>query len=148
MFKLYSKGCEHAILALAEAGAGEGEVRFQAREVCEAAGLPEPITRKVLQELVQAGLLEALRGPGGGYRLTRPANEISLVDFIKAVDGADTFSHCVLGFPVCNSGQPCPLHEVWSGAKEQLLDQLRQTTLRDVVETALRQRAARVLPNY
>ncbi|MBI3117663.1 MAG: Rrf2 family transcriptional regulator [Candidatus Hydrogenedentes bacterium] len=140
MFKLYSKGCEYAIRALTEAGVAEGVERFQASEVCRRAGLPEPFTRKVFQALAQAGFLKAARGPGGGYVLTRSPRKISLVDFIKAVDGEETFGHCVMGLPQCGSRRPCPLHNVWAEAKEQLLAQLRDTSLQDVIETAAEQR--------
>ena len=138
MFKLYSKGCEYAVRALTYAAAQGNDARFQAHEVCEATGIPESFTRKVFQSLVQGGFLEAVRGPGGGYALTKPANEITLLDVILAVDGSDTFDHCVLGFPSCGATRPCPLHETWSKAKGQLLAQLERRTLRDLANSTLR----------
>lgn len=140
MFKLYSKGCEYALRALTYAAAHGSGKRFQAKEVCEKAGIPESFTRKVFQALTQGGFLQAVRGPGGGYQLSRPARDITLLDVIKAVEGEDTFNHCVLGFPTCGEAHPCPLHETWSEAKKQLLDQLEMRTLQDLADSTVRKK--------
>ena len=135
MFKLYSKGCEYALRALTYAASHSEDGRFQAKDVCEKTDIPESFTRKVLQSLVQGGFLQAVRGPGGGYELTRPASEITLLDVIEAVEGEDTFDHCVLGFPSCGSKRPCPLHETWSQAKRQLMAQLERRTLQELADS-------------
>jgi Rrf2 family protein len=49
--------------------------------------IPERFLLKLLLPLVSAGILRSVRGPGGGYRLTRPASEVSVLDVIQAVDG-------------------------------------------------------------
>lgn len=140
VFKLCSKGCEYALRALTYAAAQGDNTRFQAKEVCEKADIPESFTRKVFQSLTQGGFLRAVRGPGGGYELSRPAEEITLLDVIEAVEGADTFNQCVLGFPTCGTGHPCPLHETWSVAKKQLLAQLAERTLQDLADSTTRKK--------
>ncbi len=140
MFKLYSKGCEYALRALTYAASQSEDSRFQAKDVCEKTEIPESFTRKVLQSLVQGGFLQAVRGPGGGYELTRPASEITLLDVIVAVEGEDTFNHCVLGFPTCAAKHPCPLHDTWTGAKQQLLTQLKRRTLQELADSTLRKK--------
>jgi len=136
VFKLYSKGCEYAIRALTQVILDGSPERFQIKEVCERAGISESFTRKVFQSLVQGGFLEAHRGPGGGYGLKRPPEEITILEVIRAVEGEDTFDHCVMGLPQCNPKKPCPLHHAWASAKEELLAQLSVRTLRDVAHTA------------
>jgi len=138
MFRLYSKGCEYAFRALIHVVEGGEPQRFVAAEVCEKADIPEPFTRKVFQALVQGGFLVAVRGPGGGYCLKKRADEITLLELIKAVDGEDTFDHCILGLPSCGGNQPCPLHEDWAAVKGRLLTQLESKTLADLVEVAER----------
>jgi Rrf2 family protein len=135
MFRLYSKGCEYAIRALTLLPSPDEGVRFQTKEICERAGIPESFTRKVFQALVQAGFLEASRGPGGGYALCQPPSEISLLSIIKVVDGEDTFAGCVMGLPKCDSLKPCPLHATWALAKGRLLAQLEAKTLQDLINT-------------
>jgi Rrf2 family protein len=138
MFKLYSKGCQHAIRALAYAHLERDGARFQPKEVCRRIGIPEPFTRKVLQSLVQGGFLIAYRGPGGGYALARPAAEISLLDVIKAVEGEDTFDHCVMGLPQCGRDNPCPIHALWAQTKVKLLRDLDSKSLADIAVAALK----------
>ncbi|MCC6697162.1 MAG: Rrf2 family transcriptional regulator [Candidatus Hydrogenedentes bacterium] len=140
MFKLYSKGCEYALRALTYAASRSGNGRFQAKDVCEKADIPESFTRKVFQALTQGGFLQAVRGPGGGYELSRPPEKISLLDVIEAVEGQDTFEHCVLGFPECGGKHPCPLHETWSKAKRQLMAQLEHRTLQDLADSTTRKK--------
>jgi Rrf2 family iron-sulfur cluster assembly transcriptional regulator len=135
MFRLYSRGCEYAIRAMVAAVLAGGDKRFLAKEVCREAGIPESFTRKVFQSLVQGEFLEAVRGPGGGYVLTRDPSQVSVYDVIVAVDGEDTFEHCILGLPQCGGSHACPLHEVWSRSKEHLLRQLRDTSVQDLAET-------------
>lgn len=141
MFKLYSKGCEYAIRALAHAVADSNQDRFQAKDICEKAGIPESFTRKIFQSLVQGGFLLAHRGPGGGYSLSVSPEKISILDVIKAVDGEDTFSKCIMGLSECGGENPCPLHPIWSDAKHDLIQQLSQSTLREVIDATLRRDA-------
>lgn len=134
MFRLYSKGCEYAIRALTHVGPTNGTKRFQAKAICEKAGIPEPFTRKVFQSLVSAGFLEASRGPGGGYQLTKDPRRITILEIIRAVDGEEVFDGCIMGLPVCNELKPCPLHDIWLVAKNELLGQMNATSLQDLIE--------------
>ncbi|NUM53831.1 MAG: Rrf2 family transcriptional regulator [Candidatus Hydrogenedentes bacterium] len=142
MFKLYSKGCQHALWALSYAHLEREGARFQPKDVCHRTGIPEPFTRKILQALVQGGFLNAHRGPGGGYTLARSAEKISLLDVIKAVEGRDTFDHCVMGLPECGGVNPCPIHRMWADAKTKLLKDLAAKSLADIAVIALKQQAA------
>ena len=139
MFKLYSKGCEYAIRALAHVAAQEDVERFQAHAICEAVGIPESFTRKVFQALVQGGFLTAVRGPGGGYRVAGSLQGVSILDVIHAVDGPDTYSGCIMGMPECSGKTPCPLHRLWAGVKGELLQQLSEKKMADLA-TVLRAR--------
>ncbi len=141
MFKLYSKGCQYALRALVLFVAQPGAGRFRAAEVCKALDVPEPFTRKVFQQLANAGFLEAHRGPNGGYALVRDPKEITLLQVIQAVEGPDTFNHCVMGFEECSGANPCPLHNVWLASKQDLLENLSTTTLHDL-SASLRKRQA------
>lgn len=143
MFKLYSKGCQHALWALSYAHIEREGARFQPKDVCRRTGIPEPFTRKILQALVQGGFLNAHRGPGGGYSLARNAEEISLLDVIKAVEGKDTFDNCVMGLPECGGKNPCPIHLMWAEAKTKLLKDLDAKSLADIAVVALKQRSVR-----
>lgn len=138
MLKLYSKGCEYAIRALMHIEDTEKTERFQAKDICAKAGIPEAFTRKVFQALVQGGFLAALRGPGGGYALTKKPEEITILDIIHAVDGEPSNEGCVMGLDQCSRETPCPLHDLWAATKEQLVKRLESRTLRDLLGTSHR----------
>jgi Rrf2 family protein len=74
-----------AMACLARQG-GRGMVPSRAL-AAHAKQVPERFLLKLLLPLVSAGILRSVRGPGGGYRLARPANAISVLDVIEAVDG-------------------------------------------------------------
>lgn len=105
---------------------------MSAEAVCQKAGIPEPFTRKALQALVQGGVLKAVRGPGGGYLLKNPPGKTTLGCVIQAIDGKENLDRCVMGFPVCNVDNPCPLHGSWETVKRDLLSQLDERTLQDL----------------
>jgi Rrf2 family protein len=134
MFRLYSKGCEYAIRAVLCVVQSNGSQRFLAKDICEQAKIPESFTRKVLQSLVQGGYFEAIRGPKGGYELIKSPDEISVLEFIRAVDGEDTFGGCILGLSKCRDDNPCPLHEAWASIRGRLLGQLDSMSIADLAK--------------
>lgn len=72
--------------------------------------VPANYLAKVLQQLAQAKLITGRRGVGGGYKLNRPAADISLLDVINAVAKVERITTCPLGLP--NHGPNlCPLHK-------------------------------------
>jgi len=146
MFKLYSKGCQYALRVLAFVLVEQDGSHISAHDVCERIDIPESYSRKVLQALVQGGLLEATRGPGGGYRLSRNPEKISVLEVIHAVDGKDCFDMCILGLDTCCPESPCPLHAFWSDARRHLLEQLRACTLAEIGGMALERDIVLVLP--
>ena len=135
MFRLYSKACEYAIRAfLCLADKHEG-INLTARDVCRKARIPEAYTRKVFQALVRGKYLGAVPGNGGGYRLLRKPNKVSIIEIIQAVDGKDTFERCIMGVSRCSCRRPCLLHSTWEASKKKLLEELAVRNLGDLVQT-------------
>ena len=129
---IYSKPCEYAIRALSSLARSSNGTRVQAQEIAKEEGLPAPVLGKVLQELVRKGLLESRRGPGGGFRLARRPQLITLRDVVAAIDGLDQFLECAVGLERCSDESPCPLHDTWKGLRTQMMDYLEHTTLADM----------------
>jgi Rrf2 family protein len=92
----------------------------------------------MFQALAKAGLLEAVPGPRGGYRLKVAAGRITLQRLIEAVDGPQALDGCVLGLNRCSDEKPCALHPIWKRTKDRLLPALNRTTLADVRRSALK----------
>jgi Rrf2 family transcriptional regulator, iron-sulfur cluster assembly transcription factor len=133
MFCLYSKRCEYTIRALTCVLNDAKRRGFLVKDICRRAKVPEPYTRKAFQKLVQSGFLKALRGPGGGYRLSRDPGKISILELIKAVDGEDMFEQCVLGLSRCGDADPCPIHETWKNVKSKVIEELGTKTLKQLM---------------
>ncbi len=89
---------------------------------------------KVLQQLTEANLLESMKGPKGGVRLTRSADEIQLLEVVAAIDGMEVLTECVLGLPGCGSAKPCPLHDQWAGTRDDIRKMLERNTLEDLAK--------------
>ncbi len=94
--------------------------------------VPANYLAKVLQSLAQAELIVGRRGVGGGYRLARPAEAISLMDVINAIDPVKPIHECPLGLP--NHGANlCPLHTCMDRAARTLIQQFEGVTLAKLI---------------
>ncbi len=127
---LFSNATAYALRALSYLPS-DGTFRL-ARELAARLDLPGPYLAKILQTLTQEGILESVRGPRGGFRLARPASEITVGDIFRALEGPEAMEGCLLGFAECGGEHPCPLHQTWAGLKGQLEVGLTQATLKDL----------------
>jgi len=130
---LFSRQCEYAIrgvifLALKQPGEWTSIKDLSAR-----LDVPYHFLGKILQSLVRKGLLDSQKGPSGGFTLAVPAKDISLFRIIEAVDGPGFSEHCVLGFPECGGKNPCSVHDMWGGIREEIV---AMTTEKNVAQLA------------
>ncbi len=127
---IFSATTRYALQALA-ALPDDGSFRL-AKTLSAELRLPGPFLAKILQNLVQGGLLESVRGPRGGFRLARPARFITVGEVLEVLEGPDSLDGCLMGFPTCGPENPCPLHVVWSEVKAQIDVSLTQATIQDL----------------
>jgi len=92
--------------------------------------------QKVHQRLAKAGFIQALRGPRGGFRLVRPANEITLLEVFEAIDGPFDPCHCMLGHTSCRVNN-CILGDLLDRVNGLVYDHLRQFTIAQLAQTSL-----------
>lgn len=73
-------------------------------------------------------------GLRGGYSLRVEPSKLTLIKVIRALDDLEKspFSNCIMGLHECNDRNPCPLHHIWMGAKEQMLKKLTKQTVSDI----------------
>lgn len=107
------------------------------RELAAEIGVPATYLTKVLQGLTRAGLLLAVRGPGGGVQLARPAREVSLWDVLSAMEPITEFDRCFLGLKRCAEDNPCALHDRWAPVRMAMLQMLKTQTIRDFANEAV-----------
>ncbi len=101
-------------------------------ELAEFTKVPQNYLAKVLQSLAQADLIVGRRGVGGGYRLAKPAEQISLLDVINAISPVERITACPLGLEN-HSGRLCPLHRRLDLAAKQTIETFGGITLKDVI---------------
>ena len=131
-----SARADYAVRAAVDLAAAT-RLPVHAEEVAERQGIPLSFLVKILHELRLAGIVSSQRGPEGGYQLARPAEEISVADILRAVEGplAD-----VRGTPpedVGYQGSAVPLQRVWVALRTNVRAVLETVTLADVAEDHL-----------
>lgn len=127
----YGKTAQTAIAAvsrLAEVHDPAKRVKLNSAEIAEKRRLPQPVVAKVLTVLSQAGIVNGSPGPGGGYWIARPPEEITLHDVIALFERVDENVSCPFGPDYCGTGPNCPMHFDMLKIREQLVAFLKTTT--------------------
>jgi Rrf2 family protein len=135
----FSKTSGYAILALGCIGSWKGDWALS-KNIHKCTGVPIPYLRKILFALGKAGLIEAKRGYQGGFALTRPAEEISLLDVVRAVEHEKADNTCLLALAGCSDATPCPMHGFWEKERVKIEARLSRVTIAQAAQCV---RAAR-----
>lgn len=88
---------------------------------------------QLFARLRRAGMVKGVRGPGGGYRLSRKASDINIAEIIAAVDEHIDPTRCG-GEANCHRNQACLTHDLWMGLSEQIRNYLKSITLLELIE--------------
>lgn len=97
------------------------------------ARLPRATVAKVLKALAHAGVVTGARGAAGGYRLARPATEISVAEVVAAIDGAIGLTQCTTHTPSCERSEFCPTRTPWQRINHAVSAALGAVTLAEMV---------------
>ena len=107
-----------------------GIARLNATVLAEETGVPLPTAQKLVGRLATAGLLVSSRGTGGGFRLARPADTISLADIVEAVEGPIALTACVeAGKQDCGLDHHCQVKPHWELVNDALRKALAEVSL-------------------
>ncbi len=164
--RLSTRG-RYAVMALVELAARtDPSCRLNGSHACDAGDLPDTLDERpvslteiaaaqmlsvayleqIFARLRRAGLVESARGPGGRYRLARPAQYIPIGAIIDAVDEPITATRCENEVPGCLGGQKCRTHDLWFELGEQIRLFLLHMSLADVLTGRVLGRAAPPVP--
>ena len=132
-----TKLTDYATVVLTVLAARPGEV-LSATELADAAGLEPPTVSKLLKPLAQAGLVEGLRGVHGGYRLARPATDISLIEIVEAMEGPLAMTECSVHDGQCGIEASCGVRANWRRINDVVADALRGVSLAQMLGPAPR----------
>ncbi|HZO50889.1 MAG TPA: Rrf2 family transcriptional regulator [Gaiellaceae bacterium] len=123
---------DYALRAMAElAAAPPGPVK--AERLAAAQSIPPKFLESILLELRHSGLVASQRGAEGGYRLARPAAEITVADVIRAVEGPLATVRGERPDSISYTGPAAALREVWLDLRTAMRGVLETTTLEQVV---------------
>ena len=128
-YEMISKTGIHATLALTFlAGLDPGEFAGAA-QIADEVGAPRNYLGKLLKQLGEQGLLDSQKGYGGGFRLAKAPDKITLYDIVEPLDKVSKWKGCFLGRARCSDKEPCAVHEKWSVIREDYLRFLKGTTV-------------------
>lgn len=129
--KLTTRG-RYAVTAMLDVAMHAEPAPVTLADVAERQHLSLSYLEQLFARLRQAGLVRSSRGPGGGYRLSRPASEISVADVILAVDEPVDVTRCG-GLVNCNQDTRCLTHDLWVELSRQVHHFFASRTLADVL---------------
>lgn len=108
--------------------------------------IPSSFGAKILRRLTRAGLLDSARGVNGGYMLARPAEAITLLDVVEAIDGPLTLTPCSGERNECAVADGCPVSLVWPVIQHSLREMLHGIDLERLVSSVRRQGRVTAVP--
>ena len=133
---LYSRSCEYAIRAMTRLARLQNGAHCPIHSVGRDEKIPLPFLAKIMRDLGRAGLVEAVRGRGGGIRLAEPAAHLTLLDIVRATDGTHSLEECVAGREDCNREGRCPYCASFEDARQAIHRFLSENRLSELAKTS------------
>ncbi|MGD8395635.1 MAG: Rrf2 family transcriptional regulator [Candidatus Eiseniibacteriota bacterium] len=133
---MISQTAEYALRAVVWL-ASHPDAALGTAQIARAARVPAGYLSKVLQALARSGLVSSTPGRGGGFRLARPSEQISVLDVVEAVDPIQRIQQCPLGLER-HGRDLCPLHRRLDDAARQIQEAFADASIADLIseETA------------
>jgi Rrf2 family protein len=126
---------DYAVRAVVELASAGGTVKGE--RIAQAQAIPLKFLENILSELRRAGIVGSQRGAEGGYRLSRPAAEVSVADVIRAVEGPLADVHGTSPEQLQPPGAAAPVREVWLATRAALRSVLEVVTIDDIANGSL-----------
>lgn len=111
----------------------EPQTSRSSSEIALAIRVPAPTVSKILKILARNGLVLSLRGVKGGYRLARPAEQISVADIIHAMDGPIGMTECSITPGLCQQESDCAVRANWQRINDAVVGVLKNITLAEML---------------
>ncbi len=129
--KLSTKG-RYAVTAMMDLAIHDIDGPVTLADISKCQGISLSYLEQLFAKLRKQGLVEGVRGPGGGYRLGKPASQISVANIIMAVDESIDVTGCS-GKKNCHEGNRCLTHKLWEDLSVRLYEFLDAITLSEFV---------------
>ena len=129
---MFSQTVEYALRAVVHLASNAPQAQTT-QQIAKATKVPQAYLSKVLQNLVQAGVVRSQRGIGGGMALVKKPSELTILEVVNAVDPIKRISVCPLNL-AAHGVRLCPLHKRVDLALSMVEDAFRSTTLQEVID--------------
>ena len=130
--RLTTKG-RFAVTAMMDIALQEGSQPVALNEISERQNISLSYLEQLFGKLRRRALVTSVRGPGGGYRISRSTESITVGEIIRAVDETVDATQCG-GLKNCKDDKECITHELWTGLNEHIFDYMDTVKLSDLVE--------------
>lgn len=131
---MISHSGRHALKAMVRLAGLRPGAFAGAAALAERTGAPANYLGKLLKTLAGAGVLESRKGPGGGFRLARPPERITLLEIVGPLSDLGSWSGCLLGQAECSDEAACGVHRRWQEMRDRGMHFLSETRLVDLLE--------------
>lgn len=136
---MLSKKCQYALHALIYLGEHPTGLTFIS-QIAASKKIPKKFLEAILLDLKNTNILGSKKGKGGGYYLKKRPEEISILQVVRAIDGAVAMLPCVsLNFyercGLCDDEQACRINHLFSQVRDETLKILSKNTLADLIKT-------------
>jgi Rrf2 family transcriptional regulator, iron-sulfur cluster assembly transcription factor len=105
-------------------------------DLADTQGIPLPYLEQIFAKLKKAGLVEAVRGPGGGYTLARASGAIRIADIVDAAEESIKMTRCGEATSCVATSAKCLTHDLWEGLEQHIHGYLSGLTLADICAPA------------
>lgn len=129
--RLSTKG-RYGVTAMMDLAIHDGVGPVTLADISQCQGISLSYLEQLFSKLRKSGLVDGVRGPGGGYKLSRSADNITVAEIIVAVDERVDITNCG-GTGDCQNGQRCLTHELWTELSSRLYEFLDGITLSQFV---------------
>lgn len=131
---MISKTCQYALRAVIYIASNPGEGFVSTKQISKDTEISYFFLGKILNKLTQAGYLESYKGPNGGVRLLKPAENISVLDVLNAIESVKCLEGCLLGLPNCSDETKCSLHDSWKDIKLSIYKMFSGKTIHELTK--------------
>lgn len=132
LMRLSTKG-RYAVTAMLDLAIHHAQGPVTLADISESQGISLSYLEQLFARLRKHGLVEGLRGPGGGYRLSRRPQDISVADVITAIGEGIDVTQCE-GREDCQEGERCLTHVLWTRLGKEIYEFLNGITLASFIE--------------
>jgi Rrf2 family protein len=130
---MLSNTCKTAIKAVIFLSSKyETDEKSAIKEIAEHIEASEHTVGKILQTLVKQDVIKSLKGPTGGFYLTKQQWNQPIINIVEAIDGKQVFKECGLGLSKCSEKHPCPIHHQYKEGREIIENLFNQKKISDL----------------